>query len=398
MEKYQIVEIREGTSTAWGKAPADAAVIAKRCGYRSLPVRRVGNDAILGKCRKRIGFFLDWCRAMHKLPDNALLLLQFPFHDRYYLYGMHLRNAKKRGIRLIYLVHDVEQIRESFDSDSHRRELEFMLCNADAVIVHNEAMKRWFIETLNVDSSKLVPLQLFDYLCSWPEIIETEIQLEANTEGNTAGAADITITHQERKLVLYIAGNLDAEKTEYLKSLPKLKDIQFILYGINCPEELKQASNVKYQGVADPDEMPVLLQKLNRKYRGFGLVWDGSSLETCSGSYGNYLKYNAPHKLSLYLAAGIPVVIWNQAAEAAFIREKGAGVAIESISDISKEIRAQISEDRYQNLEKGSRAIAEKLRKGSYLRKALNKAEKIATGGRNCHAEGRTSERSGSGL
>ena len=46
----------------------------------------------------------------------------------------------------------------------------------------------------------------------------------------------------------------------------------------------------------------------------FGLVWDGISVETCAGVYGEYLKVNNPHKTSLYLASGIPVIIWKEAA------------------------------------------------------------------------------------
>ena len=34
-------------------------------------------------------------------------------------------------------------------------------------------------------------------------------------------------------------------------------------------------------------------------------MWDGPSPDTCAGVYGAYLRYNNPHKTSLYLAAGL---------------------------------------------------------------------------------------------
>ena len=55
--------------------------------------------------------------------------------------------------------------------------------------------------------------------------------------------------------------------------------------------------------------------------QNFGLVWDGTSLDGCNGRYGEYLKFNNPHKTSLYLSCGIPVIIWKEAALADFVEE-----------------------------------------------------------------------------
>ncbi|NRO11242.1 Beta-1,6-galactofuranosyltransferase WbbI [Lactobacillus helveticus] len=48
---------------------------------------------------------------------------------------------------------------------------------------------------------------------------------------------------------------------------------------------------------------------------------------------GNYLRYNDPHKLSLYLASGIPVIIWKKAAEAKFVEENKVGITVDSLED-----------------------------------------------------------------
>ena len=59
--------------------------------------------------------------------------------------------------------------------------------------------------------------------------------------------------------------------------------------------------NETYFGSFLPDELPAALEG------GFGLVWDGDSAETCSGVFGEYLRYNNSHKASLYLASGFPL-------------------------------------------------------------------------------------------
>ena len=66
-------------------------------------------------------------------------------------------------------------------------------------------------------------------------------------------------------------------------------------------------------------------------FGSFGLVWDGMSSETCKGSFGEYLRINNPHKTSLYLASGIPVIIWSKAALAEFIEKNKCGIRHERI-------------------------------------------------------------------
>ena len=347
MEKYQIVEMRDDKYTAWGKAPGDVAEIAGSCGFKRLQVKYHGSgNSLLSKARKRVGFYRDWQAAIRTMQNNSLLLLQFPFHDLYYFYDRYLLDAKKKGVRLIYMIHDVERLRGSFNSPRHEKELEFMLKYADTLIVHNEAMRKFFINNLQVAPEKIVILGIFDYLC----------RDRAEQQGSCFDKS------------LYIAGNLNTKKTAYLKALPELEDLHFELYGVNCPETLKRGNNIHYNGAADPSELPALLN------RGFGLVWDGNSPDTCSGDYGEYLRYNSPHKLSLYLAAGIPVVIWEQAAQAEFVKARGVGITVSSLRDISEKMES--ARERYPEMAAAARQLSQQLREGYFTRQALKKAEK----------------------
>ena len=60
----------------------------------------------------------------------------------------------------------------------------------------------------------------------------------------------------------------------------------------------------------------------------WGLVWDGDSVDTCNTAMGEYLRYNSPHKISLFIAAHIPIIIWDQAAKAEYVKEKGLGICV----------------------------------------------------------------------
>ena len=127
---------------------------------------------------------------------------------------------------------------------------------------------------------------------------------------------------------------------------------------------------MNYFGAFLPDE---LIKNLKGKY---GLVWDGDSIETCSGGKGEYLRINNPHKLSLYLAVGLPVIIWDEAAEAEFVLRENVGFTIKSLYELSEKM-ALISDDDYEIMKKNAEVVGARLRNGKYMTNAIKKAEKI---------------------
>ena len=102
----------------------------------------------------------------------------------------------------------------------------------------------------------------------------------------------------------------------------------------------------------------------------FGLVWDGDSSKTCSGVFGEYLRYNNSHKASLYLASGFPIIVWGQSALANFVLEKECGISVESLLDL-EEVLEHLSQEKYQDLVKNAKSVGQKIREGSYLLSAL---------------------------
>lgn len=349
--RVQIVEISESFAHAGSKATADVAQIAEELGYVRIPVRMVTTkEGKLAKAQRQVGFAADWARALEKVPVGAEVLLQHPFHYPQLTREATLRALKeKKHVRFLCLVHDVEELRGFRYNDYYRREFETMLELCDVLIVHNRVMADFFVGR-GVPQEKIVSLEIFDYL----------------QKGAPAQRPQFSRS-------ITVAGNLDTIKCGYVAGLGELSDVQVDLYGVNFDESMRACENVTYHGAFPADVIPTKLT------RGFGLVWDGSSVDGCRGESGQYLRYNNPHKLSLYLSSGLPVVIWSQAAEADFVRRHDVGLCVDSLRDLGA-VLAGIDEERYAQIAANVAELGQKLRAGDFARAAIRKAQEKLEG------------------
>ena len=344
MELYQIVEVTEAFNHAGTKATADVAAIADRLGFRRVNIKMdTAADSAFGKIRRQIGYFRDWKRSGDIIAPGSVLLLQHPFHHKQLTREKTLRKIKEKGARVISLVHDVEELRGFRYSDYYAGEFRTMLELADIIIVHNDVMKKWFISR-GVEEEKLISLGIFDYLRETGE--ETPAWFEKS---------------------IMVAGNLDTKKCGYIGQLGRLEGVRVHLYGPNYDEKLRNVENIEYHGSWPVDEIPSKLD------RGFGLVWDGEDISGCVGESGQYLRYNNPHKLSLYLSAGLPVILWSGAAETEFVRENGVGICVEDLRELGK-IFEDFTPDRYRQLLENVKRTGQKIREGYYGSKAVSEA------------------------
>ena len=102
----------------------------------------------------------------------------------------------------------------------------------------------------------------------------------------------------------------------------------------------------------------------------YGLVWDGTGKDEIEGGLGEYLKYNNSHKCGLYLASGIPAIVWKHSGMAAFIKEHECGIVIERLS----ELPGKIKQADYEQLKKNALLVSYQLQQGHYLKRALEQA------------------------
>jgi len=115
------------------------------------------------------------------------------------------------------------------------------------------------------------------------------------------------------------------------------KDLDLIVYG-SCSSNNAMKNKYEYKGVFKPD-------MIGHLEGSWGLVWDGDSTETCSGTWGSYLKIIAPHKFSLYVLAGLPLIVWKDSAMAKLVEMKNLGITVTSLSEISARISAVSDND-----------------------------------------------------
>lgn len=325
-----LIEMKlESKMTGMSKPKEDIIEILTKVGYRDLKYVRRSNKYL----RLFLTYF-DLKQEVRKIGKNSKdkLIIQYPLYSK--ISTLYLFNIlKNRDVQIVGFVHDIEALRmNKNDKKKVNDELE-LLRKFDVLIVHNQYMKKWLID--QGITCKFIELNIFDYLNDKPMV---------NTSIN--------------KPIVY-AGNL--EKSPFFKELKINKNIS--LFGVN--EEKNYPQNVTYCGAKKPDELPLYLDG------SFGLVWDGNRVDTNSGIYGEYTRYNNPHKVSLYLSSGLPVIVWKQAAMAQFVESNKIGIVIDSLQDIDN-VLSNISSDDYLAMVDNVHKISNKLREGYYTKHAVN--------------------------
>ena len=329
---------------AGNKARNDVEEIVTREGYQAL-VLSVDNWYEMSTLKAQLHKSKAFGQALDQLKQGDELLIQFPMLHHSFFSTHHVKKAQKKGVKVNFIIHDLEALRyvnvENFPL-KHKIRIQIqesgLLAAADGIIAHNPIMKSVLVDK-GVEADKIVSLGIFDYLI--PNFQEK--------------------SGQTKDQPMIVAGNLAQEKAGYLYALPA--EPAYNLYGVGF-DESRALENETYFGSFLPDELPAALEG------GFGLVWDGDSAETCSGVFGEYLRYNNSHKASLYLASGFPLVVWKQSALSHFVLEKGCGIAVESLHDL-KETIDNLSDADYQDLVDNAKRVGQEIRDGHYLKTAL---------------------------
>lgn len=339
MKNYCIVERDSHEFHAGSKARNDVGAILAAQGWTALPVHRSQRKGVPDKLKMAAVTWLDWRKVSRTVAQGDTLLVQYPL-DMYpkvsRLAIPFLRGMKERGVQLIFLIHDLDSLR-GIEGNGERQFLE----TADVLIAHNQVMAEYLCERGYGDKA-IRTLGLFDYLAQ--------------------DVSPLCNTGDPREVV--VAGNLDPHKAGYVYRLDQLDSkVRFRLYGPNYQEGAPQAG-VKYCGQYPPEQLPQVLRG------GFGLVWDGDQVESCSGVYGGYLRYNNPHKTSLYLACGLPVIVWDQSAIAEYVVEHHLGLAVRSLEELPRRLQ-RMSREEYDALCQGAWEMGERLRRGDMLCRAL---------------------------
>ncbi len=333
-------------TSAGNKAKTDNEDTLAEMGATNLGLRRTVNDS------KVLAFFLDLAgiiRACLSMRKGDVLFLQYPV-KKYFSFLCNV--ARMKGAKTVALIHDLGSFRRkklTVEKEIHR------LSHADYIIASNQNMASWL--TAHGMRKPLGALGLFDYRS---QSIRPQRESHSSLKSQTSDPAE------RHPISVVYAGALSMKKNSFLVELTQ------VLHSWNLTvignkdglQGLKENSHVNYKGFMPSEDF------IAHANADFGLVWDGDSLDTCSGEYGKYLQWNSPHKVSFYLRAGLPVIIWKEAAVAPIIEKEKAGIAINSLHELG-DILNHLTEKDIQDLRHHAETLAEKLNDGCFLKKAL---------------------------
>jgi hypothetical protein len=344
MNKYQFyISFNTKPGTASSKAIDDCTAILSSLGYLNF------NLAV--KTGSRFYFF-SVLAAVLKLvagvQPHSIVAIQYPLLSGNKLFKYIIRMLHARNIQVIAIVHDLNDLRYPQPAGSSSYADAALLNDYDYIIAHNNSMISW-LQSQGLERP-VYPLEIFDYLSA----LETPVE---------------DMERPFTRSVVY-AGNLS--KSTFIYALDSIAGWKFNLYGPNVQlSELTGKENLHWGGALSADEI------LTGMDGSFGLLWDGADIHRLDGIYGNYLRFNNPHKLSLYLAAGLPVIVPEDSAMANFVKTKQLGLTIHTLQDLND---LEISNAQYQLYKTNACHTGKELTKGFYLKKSINAAENYLSG------------------
>lgn len=329
---------------ALNKARADIEQIAAEMGYAPFVLHAPdsANGSVWQAIQVGAKTLGDWVRAFYRMRQGDLLLVQYPYFPvkGYGVARLALHLLRWKGVKTAALVHDLDSLRR-IGGSAARGSDQLLLPGFEALIVHSQRMES-YLRTVGV-TCPMILMEAFDCL----------------SEGE--------IPVREKSRMVAIAGNLAADKSGYLKDIGKVP-LEWQLYGTNWAGS--GSTRIEYHGEIAPEKLPETISG------AFGIVWDGDSLDGLTGLYGAYALLNSPHKLSTYLAGGLPVIVAKNAAAADFVAREQVGVALNSLRELPELIRTMPEED-YQRYAANARRVGAQLRAGENTKRALRKLEEV---------------------
>lgn len=318
----------KGKYTASSKAEKDVFAILQNFGCKRICITRHFINRFFGGIE--VVAKLVW--ALSKCPKDSFVFIQYPMVNIKLFSKL---NCLLKQYHIIAIVHDIPTYRFAYLYSFKKKEVQ-TLNSFHSVILHTKSMERRLIEDgVNVHTAIL---GAFDYLLPSGQCIQ----------------------HKENHIVF--AGAL--QKSIFLKELYQVaaERFHYNLYGANIPD-IQINENIHYKGCFSPDNVTSIEGE-------WGLLWDGDSIESCGGQFGEYLKWIAPHKFSLYVACGLKIIVWEQSAMADLVVQSGLGIAIASLHEIPSKIAA-LSPQQISDMERNVTNLSWKIRNGKMLGNTL---------------------------
>lgn len=239
------------------------------------------------------------------------------------------------SVKMVCLIHDVPTWMFTKGEEEYDRENDFWLNQLkkfDLIMVANEKAGHKLQED-GVDVP-MIPMYIWDYLYNGPR--------------------------QEKKFIkkLYYVGGRDIVDTTYNGSTP------LYIYDRNVESQVLESGSVTWLGRKPSDEIVSTMDG------GFGVVVTENLKEKSNMNFVYYNQFNNPTKLSMYLAAGLPVIVSSKTYHAQMVKEQGIGLVVDDLNQIDT-ILASMTAQNYQKMLDNVRFWQEAVSEGFFIKRAL---------------------------
>lgn len=336
MEKYILVARKYlnkkdiSLGGAANKAPDDVNKVYMDNGYKPLYIN-INNTSHTFK--KNISILYQLVKLKSKINKDSILVFQYPeFSPIIYTVISIIFNKTQN----VVIIHDINSIRLKGSLNYIEK---LGLSSFNHIIVHSKEMEEKLREKINKPIFYI--LDYFPYIA----IPETKIR--------------------HYSLDVCFAGNI-YKSTSIIDYFNYIHDLRLMLY-IKLRPTLVLNNKTIHKGLFNPNN----IQGIEGSW---GLIWDGNSLNECSGYDGEYTKINAPHKFSLYVIAKLPIIVWSKSAIAKIVQEKEIGITIDSLIELEEKL-VSITPERYNLLYSNISNFSTEIVNGGNLKKIIKEIE-----------------------
>lgn len=241
-----------------------------------------------------------------------------------------------RGLKKIFFIHDIPPL--MFEENCWLLKRYISLYNhADLIVLPSENMAD-ILRNEGLAVPKIIVQRMWDCPVS----------------------VDFSINPRFRKAVNF-AGNANMDKFSFVKRWG-YEDVKMIVTA--GENDWNHGENIELMGWFNDQNR---LANALRANGGFGLLW------TENETWKEYMKLNACYKLSLYIAAGIPVIVPDSISEANTIVRKNLGFAVTTLDEAVDKVES-ITEEQYGQMIKNVAEFGELVRGGFFTKKLLTDA------------------------
>lgn len=240
------------------------------------------------------------------------------------------------GLKKIFFIHDVPPL--MFESNRYLLKRYIALYNhSDLVIVPSKNMAD-ILRNEGLAVPKIIVQRMWDCPVS----------------------VDFSINPPFRKAVNF-AGNANMDKFSFVKRWG-YEDVKMIVTA--GENDWNHGENIEFMGWFNDQNR---LANTLRHNGGFGLLWTEDEYTR------EYMKLCACFKVSLYLAAGIPVIVHSGIPEASTIIRKNLGFVVDKLDEAIDKVES-ITEEQYGQMVKNVAEFGELIRSGYFTKKLLTDA------------------------